>query len=104
MTNLQYLKIQCGGAGVTDDELTLILTNAGLAADGEADSAACDLVLYNHFSIVLRQTMANVSEGGMSVSWNMDAVKAYYRLLCDKTGQPDILTVRPAIRDRSNRW
>lgn len=104
MTNLQYLKVNCGGLGVSDDELTLILTNAGMSASASADADACDLVLYNHFSIVLRQTLANISEGGMSVSWNMEAVKAYYKLLCDKTGQPDVLFSRPTIRDRSNLW
>jgi len=104
MTNLQYIKLQCGGFGINDDELTLILTNAGLTANANADASACDLVLYNHFSIVLRQALMNVSEGGMSVSWNMEAVKAYYKLLCDKTGQPDVVFGRPVIRDRSKMW
>jgi hypothetical protein len=46
----------------------------------------------------------NVSEGGMSISWNMEAVKAWYSLLCAKTGQPDVVFGRPVIRDRSNMW
>lgn len=104
MTNLQYLKANCGGFGATDNELTLILTNAGLTANASADSEACDLVLYNHFSIVLRQALMNVSEGGMSISWNIEAVKAYYKLLCDKTGQPDVIFSRPIIRNKSNIW
>ena len=104
MTNLQYLKINCGGFGVTDDELTLILTNAGVAPSADADIDACDMVLYNHFSLVLRQALMNVSEGGMSVSWNIEAVKAYYAILCEKTGQPDVVFKRPAVRDRSKMW
>lgn len=104
LTNLQYLQIQCGGTNVTADELTLYLTNAGLQANASADTEACDMVLYKEFSIVLRQALMNVSEGGMSISWNMEAVKAYYATLCDKTGQPNVLFSRPKIRDKSNIW
>lgn len=104
MTNLQYIKVNCGGFGITDDELVLVLSNAGIDTEANADTEACDLVLYNHFSLVLRQALMNVSEGGMSVSWNMEAVKAYYKLLCNKTGQHDVVFGRPAIRNRSNMW
>ena len=104
LTNLQYLTINCGGTGVSADELSLYLQNAGLNANANADTEACDMVLYKEFSIILRQALMNVSEGGMSVSWNMEAVKAYYATLCDKTGQPNVLFSRPVIRDRSNLW
>lgn len=104
MTNLQYMKLNCGGLSTNADELTAILTDAGLSPNADADMAACDLVLYNHFSIVIRQALMNVSEGGMSISWNMEAVKAWYSLLCAKTGQPDVVFGRPVIRDRSNMW
>ena len=86
------------------DELSLYLQNAGLNANANADTEACDMVLYKEFSVILRSALMNVSEGGMSVSWNMEAVKAYYATLCDKTGQPNVLFSRPVIRDRSNLW
>lgn len=106
MTNLQYLQVNCACFGITDEELIAVLTNAGLglSATAPADTEACDLVLYNHFSIVLRQAMTNITEGGMTVSWNIEAIKAYYKLLCNKTGQPDVVFGRPTIRNRSNIW
>ena len=45
MTNLQYMKLNCGGLSTNADELTAILTDAGLSPDANADMAACDLVL-----------------------------------------------------------
>ena len=48
--------------------------------------------------------MMNVTEGGYSVSWNMEAVKLFYRALCNELGAPDVLSTRPRVRDRSNLW
>lgn len=46
----------------------------------------------------------NVSEGGYSISWNMDAVKLYYSALANELGVENVLVSRPKIRNRSNMW
>lgn len=104
MTNLQYLQIQTGGFNISTDELTLWLTDAQLDPYADADEKADNLLLYYHFSSVLRQMACNVSEGGMSVSWNMEAVKLFYNQLCNETGKQNVLFDTPRIRNRSNIW
>ena len=48
--------------------------------------------------------MQNVSEGGYSISWNVDAVKLYYNALCTELKLDNVLFSRPKIRNRSNIW
>ena len=55
-------------------------------------------------SIVLKGTTQNVTEGGYSVSWNMDAVKLFYNALCNELGKENVLFSRPKIRNKSNIW
>ena len=54
MTNLQYMKLNCGGLATNADELTAILSDAGLSPVADVDMAACDLVLYNHYNICIK--------------------------------------------------
>ena len=46
--------------------------------------------------------LANVSEGGYSVSWNMEAVKLWYNQTCDELGITPVN--KPKVRNRSNIW
>ena len=48
--------------------------------------------------------MQNVSEGGYSVSWNIDAIKLFYNALCNELGKENVLVNRPKIRNRSYMW
>ena len=97
MTNKEYLTRSLGNLGLTDNDVELILVKGGIVS-------ACDRAVYNRMSVVLQATMMNVTEGGYSVSWNMEAVKLFYRALCNELGAPDVLSTRPRVRDRSNLW
>jgi hypothetical protein len=55
-------------------------------------------------SAVIKGMTQNVSEGGYSISWNMDAVKLFYAALCNELGVENVLVNRPKVRDRSNFW
>lgn len=104
MTNKEYLTKLLSGLNLADDDIELILLKGNLKSDGEVSIAGCDNAVYNHMSIVLKSAMQNVSEGGYSVSWNIDAVKLFYNSLCNELGLPNILSERPKIRNRSNVW
>ena len=46
--------------------------------------------------------LANVGEGGYSVSWNWEAIKFWYNQTCGELGITPVTT--PKVRNRSNRW
>lgn len=103
-TNKDYLTKALGNLNVSEDDIDVILLKAGMDADAPADVAKCDLATYNRFSVVLSTMTQNVSEGGYSLSWNMDAVKLWYNSLCRELGKENVLDAKPKIRNRSNFW
>ena len=104
MTNKEYLTKSLNGLNISEDDIDIILLKGGLEADGVVDTTACDNAVYKRMSVLLKGMMQNVSEGGYSVSWNMDAVKLYYNALCNELGKENVLVGRPKIRNRSNIW
>ncbi len=104
MTNLEYITKALSGLNVSSDDIDVILAKAELTGSSNADFTACDTAIYNRMSIVLKSMTHNVTEGGYSVSWNIDAVKAYYNALCTELGKPNVLFSRPKVRNKSNIW
>ena len=104
MTNKEYLTKTLTGLNISEDDIEIIILKGGLEADADVDTRACDMAVYNRMSIILKGVMQNVSEGGYSISWNLDAVKLYYYALCNELGKENVLVARPKIRNRSNIW
>lgn len=104
MTNKEYLTKSLNGLNLTEDDIDVILVKGGLDMDANADVNACDVAVYKRMSVILKGTMQNVSEGGYSISWNMEAVKLFYAALCNELGKENVLVARPKIRNRSNIW
>jgi len=104
MTNKEYITKSLSGLGVSDDDIDIILLKSGLDGSQEADVKSADNAIYDRFSVVLKVATQNVSEGGYSISWNLEAVKLYYSSLCTELGKKNILEAQPKIRNRSNRW
>ncbi len=92
------------GLNVSADDIEIIMLKAEIDADADADAGSCDNAVYNRMSVVLKGMTQNVSEGGYSVSWNMDAVKMFYNALCNELGKENVLFSRPKIRNKSNVW
>ena len=104
MTNKEYLTKSLNGLNLVEDDIDVILAKGGLDADDKADVKACDVAVYNRMSVILKGMLQNVSEGGYSISWNMEAVKLYYVALCNELGKENVLVARPKVRNRSNIW
>lgn len=104
MTNKEYLTKSLNGLNISEDDIDIILLKGGLDASGDVDTTICDMSVYNRMSVVLKGMMQNVSEGGYSISWNIEAVKLYYSALCTELGKENVLVSRPKIRNRSNYW
>lgn len=101
-TNRQYIAATLEGFNVTENDIELILVKSGLNGDDTLNVSACDNAIYNRLSVVLKAASQNVSEGGFSRSWNMEAVKMYYQTLCNEIGKPNVL--KSKVRNRSNYW
>lgn len=104
MTNKQYLTKSLSGLNISEDDIDVILIKASLDGDANADVRGCDIATYHRMSIVLKGAMQNVTEGGYSISWNIEAVKLFYNALCSELGLENVLFTRPKIRNRSNLW
>jgi hypothetical protein len=104
MTNKEYITKSLNGLNVSEDDIDIIILKAGINPDAMVDVKQADTAVYNHMSIVLKGALQNVSEGGYSVSWNMEAIKMYYNSLCYELGLENVLVGRPKVRNRSNYW
>jgi hypothetical protein len=104
MTNKEYLTKSLNGLSISEDDIDIILLKSGLDAYADANIQNADKAVYNRMSVILKGTMQNVSEGGYSISWNMEAVKLFYNSLCNELGLENVLVGHPKVRNRSNLW
>lgn len=84
-------------------DVELLLTNQQGAIpnpDEVVDVATAKRALCVEFGTII--PLANISEGGYSVSWNWEAIKFWYNQTCGELGITPVTT--PKVRNRSNRW
>lgn len=89
--------------GIEAADVELILTNQQATipdANADVDVTTAKKALCKEFGSLI--PLANVSEGGYSVSWNWEAIKFWYKQTCGELGITPLTT--PKVRNRSNRW
>lgn len=104
MTYREYITTICARFGLKSEEIDLILTNQQAnIPDAEADvePTTAKRALVAEFANLI--PLANVSEGGYSVSWNTDALKLWYAQTTKELGMTDTIS-QPTITNRSNIW
>jgi hypothetical protein len=105
-TNREYLTVKLGRFGLSENDIdAIVLDHPEL--EGDLNPQACKVAIYNSMSSIL--PFANVSEGGYSVTWNLDGLKLWYNSLCLEIGVPNLINPepvfnKPKIRNRSNMW
>lgn len=92
------------GLNISSDDIDVILLKANLEADAPLQIDQCDKAVYSRMSVVLKGAFQNITEGGYSISWNMEAVKLFYNALCNELELENVLLGRPKVRNRSNYW
>ena len=103
MTYKEWFERTAGRFGVSAGEVELIMANQSeLIPDPKAtvEARTAKTALVKEFASII--PLANVSEGGYSVSWNMEAVKLWYNQTCDELGITPVN--KPKVRNRSNIW
>lgn len=103
MTYREWITATTRRFGVGSEDVELIMANqTELIPDPDAtvEAKTAKKALVKELASII--PLANVSEGGYSVSWNMEAVKLWYNQTCDELGI--IPADKPKVRDRSNAW
>jgi hypothetical protein len=99
ITNRDYLTKTLAKFDVSSDDVDIILCdNPQLNGSAVVNSKDCKLAIYKSLSTIL--PVASVSESDYSKTWNIEALKLWYKSLCSELGKANAL--KPAIRDRSN--
>lgn len=104
MTYNEYISAICKRFGLSVDEISVLLINESVLipdVNAEVNIERAKRALCNEFASMI--PLANVSEGGYSVTWNIDAIKLWYAVTCRELGMTDTLT-QPTISNRSNIW
>lgn len=89
MTNKEYITATLSRFNISESEIDLIMLNQNVIAPDEVDVEAARLAMFREIPLFI--PLANISEGEMSVSWNIAAIKIWYSLLAQQLGEPDLL-------------
>lgn len=108
MTYKEWFTTTLSRFNLTEDDIAVMLANQSSLipdADAEVDVIIAKTVVCREFAMVI--PLANISEGGYSVSWNMDGIKFWYNQVCKEVGMQPIdigSKPQPIIRNKSNLW
>jgi len=100
MTYKEYLTKTLSRFNITSADIEVMLFNEGLNEMDDATPGIAKLAIYNQLSVVF--PISNISEGGYSVSWNMDGLRVWYAALCAELGKPN--TMQPTMSYSGSRW
>jgi hypothetical protein len=103
MTYREWMTKTIARFGAEAADAGLILTNQGRLIpdpDTEVDVTKAKTALCLEVASII--PLANISEGGYSISWNMEAVKLWYGIACEELGLPS--AGRPKVRNKSYVW
>ncbi len=103
MTYKEWMTKTAAKFQLNADDVELLLCNQSeLIPDPSAnvDVRTAKKALCLEFATVI--PMANIGEGGYSISWNWEAIKFWYNVTCAEVGLVPV--GRPRIRNRSDIW
>lgn len=101
MTYKEYLTKTLSRLYVSPDDIEILMLNQGIEPDAEVDVHTAKMAMYNEMSSLL--PLANMSEGGTSVTWITDNVLRWYSLLASELGMPDVMS-NNTIKDLTSYW
>lgn len=100
MTVKEYLTATLSKFQLSPSEIDLIMINQKLEDVDVEDVATVKTAIYNEFSALI--PVLEISEGSMSIKWNMDGLKTWYSLLSKELGKEDVLASLNAPDDGVN--
>lgn len=100
MTTKEYLTATLSKFQLSPSDIDLILINQSLDGDSEVNVLSVKTAIYNEFSALV--PVMDVSEGTMSIKWNLTGLKVWYSLLAKELGKEDVLASLDAKDDNVN--
>jgi len=91
LTNKEYISYCLGRFGATDADLNIILEKYLLSENADAEPRVIEEAVYNELPLIIAG-LSNVSEGGYSISWNIEGLKMYYSSLASTLGKENKLS------------
>lgn len=85
----EYLTATLSKFQLSSSEIDLIMINQELEDVEVEDIATVKTAIYKEFSALI--PVMDVSEGSMSIKWNMAGLRAWYSLLAKELGEEDVL-------------
>lgn len=104
MTYREYIKAVTAGFGASSADVDVILVNQSKLIpnpDAGVDPLTAKKALCKEFATFLPMA-SSISEGGYSISWNMDAIRLWYKATCRELGIEDV--TKPKVKGRSDLW
>lgn len=102
MTYREYLTATLRKFFVSPEDVKILMLNQGIDPDETVDIPTAKRAMYHEFSMLL--PLANVSEGGFSVSWDKDMVAVWYSLLAAELDEPDVMNPGSSITNITDIW
>lgn len=103
MTYKEWMSKTAAKFQLTADEVDLILCNQSQLIpdpDANVDVRTAKKAFCLEFATLI--PMADISEGGYSISWNWEAIKFWYNGTCAEVGL--VPFGKPKVRNKSNIW
>ena len=103
MTYREYITAIATRFNATETDIDVLLANqSALIPDPTAavEPTLAKRALCAEFATLI--PLANVSEGGYSISWNIEALKIWYHATCNELGITP--ADKPRLKNRSNIW
>ncbi len=102
MTVKEYLSATLSKFQISETEIELLMLNQNLK-EGPINITEVKTAIYNEFSSLI--PLMDISEGTMSIKWNLPALRTWYSLLAKELGKEDVLATLIAkddeVTDRS---
>lgn len=89
MTNKEYISVNLSRFNVSDSEVDLIIVNQNLDPNAEVDVNIAKKAMFTEIPVFI--PLADLKEGGLSITWNIEAIKIWYSALAKQLGMENIL-------------
>src|SRR3990172_8028754 len=104
MTYKEYIANVLTKFNVSETDVDVIILDNAIMSDDDVNIVEAKKAIHKSLTTWL-PVYSNISEGGVSETWNIEAVKLYYSALCKELKLTNFIAEsNNIIRDRSDIW